>query len=352
MIKPLDAATIELVKDSADCAGAIAQHHPVWLEVLAACGEQPSGVAAFRDGQLAGWMMSSSLGSSLGTAVTALPFITYGAPASVDRDQGAADELYAWFLDDSEQRSAAAMCIGLSPLSDLHQVQIARQKLQEDAAGAFVFENFSQVQSLTPHPIKQVSRRRGEALARFINRAEREDVNVGPCTSLSTFKAWLDIYRARYAQLGARPLPDNFHLEAFSRGGSAGVVEFWAAERRGRLLGGTLFLVGTKAVDYFSSAFHTDEETRTLAPNHLLLSRAFDAFAARGRQIFNWQSSPGREGVYRYKAGWGAKEVPQFYIGRVFADVAHALLSVTPAELSDTFPNRFVLPFSMLRTGV
>jgi hypothetical protein len=324
-------------------SAAAAQHDPLWLDVLDECGETTLGAAAYAEGALAGWILGASRHGPGGAVVTSLPYVAYGGPAVLRGGTATAVALARWLLGAARARGAVAVGVGLPPLTP------------DDIAGAVAagldanarYDNFAQVQPLDPHPLRQVPKARRDTLASLVRRAVRGGVRVGPSSDRAEFDAWLGIYRARYSELGARPLDDAFHRAALARGGATGRVEFWSARTRDRLLGGSLFLVGDGVVDYFSSAYATDPEARALAPNNLLLSAAFDAFAARGLRWFNWQSSPGRGGVYRYKAGWGAAERPQRYLCWIAPD-ARALLALTPAEVVRGYPARFVIPFDRL----
>jgi hypothetical protein len=348
-VVPLADGLRHAAEAAAHGGGLLAQHHPVWLDVLADVGEDPVGAAALRDGRLVGWMLAALREGRVGTVASSLPWVAYGGPALPAPDPDAAAALLDWYRELGRARAVAALGVALSPFATDTDVALVWRAVAAGGADvAFRFDNFAQVQPLVPHPLDQVSKRRKDALSRFVRRAERDGVEVGPCDDASVFDAWLDIYRARYTEIGARPIADEFHRAAFRRGRAAGVVEFWAAWHAGRLLGGTLFLLGAEVVDYFSSAYLMDDETRGLTPNNLLLSTAFTDLARRGKRWFNWQSSPGRDGVYRYKEGWGAEERPQLYLGRLGED-ADRIRAAMPAALAADYPARFVLPFSWLR---
>jgi hypothetical protein len=324
-------------------SGAAAQHDPLWLDVLDECGEAVLGAAAYAEGALAGWILGASRHGPGGGVVTSLPYVAYGGPAVVRGGAATAVALTRWLLAAARARGVVAVGVGLSPFTQDDISAAVAAGLDANAR----YDNFAQVQPLDPHPLRQVPKARRDTLASLVRRAERGGVRVGPSSDPAEFEAWLGIYRARYSELGARPLDDAFHRGALARGGAPGRVEFWSARKGERLLGGSLFLIGDGVVDYFSSAYATDPEARALAPNTLQLSAAFGAFAARGLRWFNWQSSPGRGGVYQYKAGWGAAERAQPYVCWIAPD-AHALRALTPAEVVRGYPARFVIPFDRL----
>jgi hypothetical protein len=351
-LRPISGESRDAIEAILPRTAALAQHHPVWLDVLAGLGEQPIGAAAFRGDRLAGWILGSVRVGRAGKVVNSMPWVAYGGPCVVAPDDDEAFRaLLAWYDAHATAEGAAAVGIALSPFASESSVALVSNCFAASAIGRpYRFDNFAQVQALAPHPLQQVSKSRRDSLANLIRRAERANVVVAPCDDDATFDAWLEIYKARYAEIGAHPLPDEFHRAAFTHGRAAGIVEFWTARLGDQLLGGSLFLLGTDVVDYFSSAYLTTDSARALAPNNLLLSTAFTSLAARGRSWFNWQSSPGRAGVYRFKAGWGAEERPQLYLGRCDTE-APSLHRSTPTALAEDYPARFVVPFSWLRSA-
>jgi len=153
---------------------------------------------------------------------------------------------------------------------------------------------------------------------------------------------WLNIYRQRYKELGANPYPDELHRRILSMDST----EVWTAWDDERLVGGTLFLMSNHIIDYFSSAYLS--EYRDIGPTTAVLNQAFESFVSRSISWFNWQSSPGRGGVFTYKQRWGAEEAHHYYLSTVLNDKA-PLFSVTPERLQSEFPLRFVVPFNALR---
>jgi hypothetical protein len=164
------------------------------------------------------------------------------------------------------------------------------------------------------------------------------------------FDDWLTIYRKRYSEIGAHPYPDAFHRSVYSIGVPAQLAEFWGVvdENADRLVGGVLFLKSADVVDYFSSAF--DSNYRHLNPTVLLLDAAFQKFTAQSVRRLNWQSSAGREGVYTFKAHWGATESRHYYFSSLLK--AESQLLLTPLEkVRELYPMRYVLPYSLWEDG-
>jgi len=299
----------------------IPEHHPVWLDVLSALGEDVHRLDSLL------YTITSAQGI---TVVNSLPYIAYGGPSSPD----AAPLLQLRSL--AEGVGADVLSVGTSPWLSEEEEQMYRDAL----APTHVFQNSVQLQSLATHPLEQLSNKRRDAIESELRRCAREGVVAIGRLSEEQLEQWLAIYRRRYAEIGADPYPDAFHRELYAR---PEVAEFRGLiDRNGRLLGGIVFLVSSDTVTYFSSAF--DSGVRRLFPTTFLLNHAFDAFRERGIERFNWHSSPSQGGVHAYKQRWGAREHRHFYLSTLLKRDS-AIFSIAPRDVRRLFPFRFVLPF-------
>lgn len=338
-IVPLDSQVRAQILPLAGRAGVLPQHHPVWVDILAACGEECQGLAAVHEGTTLGWLLYTVRSQPLGTVVSSLPMILYGGPAPLGGDPVLGEALVAGLRTEAERLGADVLSVGTSPLWSPQMEDVCRKVL----GVTHEFENFVQLQSLDMHPLEQLNKKRRDAIRSEINRSTRHGLRVVSSLSPQQFSRWLEIYHARYAEIGARPYPDELHRSVYEVGVKAGSAMFWGVFDGEDLVGGTLFLLSGTVVDYFSSAFLTPY--RHLYPNTFLLNEAFKAFMQLGIRHFNWQSSPNRGGVYQYKARWGATEGRHFYLSTLLRPDTR-LLKTSITEVRQSFPFRFVLPFS------
>jgi CelD/BcsL family acetyltransferase involved in cellulose biosynthesis len=183
-------------------------------------------------------------------------------------------------------------------------------------------------------------------LRRRLRMAAEEGLSICEQLSPKQFEEWLVIYHSRFAELGATCYPDEFFRAAYQLAVESGTVEFWGVLHGDKLVGGTMFLNSGATVDYFLSVF--DSAYRHLAPSSYLLFEAFTKFRACGTKHFNWQSSPSRSGVYEYKASWGARESTHTYLSVLFRPDSR-LLRLSPQQLSEHYPLRFVIPHPALQ---
>jgi hypothetical protein len=314
-------------------------HHPVWLDVLAALGEDARGIAALEAGEVRGWLLFTVTRRGGVTVVNSLPYIAYGGPHAHEIETSTA--LLHRLREIARELGADVLTVGTSPL------------LTTDHESAYVaaiepthtFENSVQLQSLTSHPLEQLSKKRRGAIESEIRRGENAGFLAIDRFDETQLGEWLSIYSTRYAEIGATPYPDEFHRQLHHRGVPAGIAEMHGVTdaNTGRLLGGIAFLVSAREATYFSSAFVSG--VRHLYPTTFLLNRAFRAFRARGVETFNWHSSPTSGGVHAYKQRWGATEHRHFYLAKLMHDDS-CLFDLMTDEVRQLFPFRFVLPFS------
>ncbi|HEX6641605.1 MAG TPA: GNAT family N-acetyltransferase [Thermoanaerobaculia bacterium] len=313
-------------------------HHPLWLDVLAALGEDARGIAAVEDGEVRGWLLYTVTRAAGVTVVNSLPYIAYGGPHADD-----AGFLLRHLRGIAQELGADVLSVGTSPLLSEEQERVYVSAI----APTHTYENSVQLQSLATHPLEQLTKKRRDAISSELRRGEQAGFVAIDHLDDAQLEQWLAIYRTRYEEIGATPYPDEFHRQLHRRAVPAGIAEFRGVvdQASGRLIGGIAFLVSPREATYFSSAFPSD--VRHLYPTTFLLNAAFHDFRARGIQTFNWHSSPAAGGVRAYKQRWGASEHRHFYLAALLrADTK--LLAFEPAEMRRLFPLRFVLPFSAL----
>lgn len=312
-------------------------HHPVWLEILTALGEDARGIAAIEEGQVRGWLLYTVTRQRDVTVVNSLPYIAYGGPSTA----AMAHALLRRLREVANDIGADVLSVGTSPLLSEEEERAYVSAI----APTHTFQNAVQLQSLETHPLEQLPKKRRDNIQSEIRRGSRAGFVAIDQMTDEQLDDWLTIYRERYAEIGATPYPDVFHRELHRRGVPAGIAEFRGVVdgASGRLLGGIVFLVSQREVTYFSSAFLS--EVRNLYPTTFLLDDAFRAFVARGVETLNWHSSPSGGGVHAYKQRWGAQEHRHFYLAALLKRETR-LFELPTSEVQRLFPLRFVLPFS------
>jgi hypothetical protein len=268
-----------------------------------------------------------------------MPYIAYGGPATPDMQISAVQPLLQALRAEAETLDADVLSLGSSPWLSKEIEAVYRQTL----GVTHELENFVQLHELIAHPLSLLSKKRRSSFQSEINRAKQAGFECRPLSSDKHILEWLDIYNNRYHEIGAKPYPDLFHQLAFELGIPAGAVQLWGVFDGPKLIGGNLLLVSRYYVDYFSSAFLS--EYRHYYPNTFSLNKVFSDFVSHDKVNFNWQSSPNRLGVFRYKQRWGAREWRHYYLS-VLLRPETLMFQTTPANIKAAFPFRFVLPYS------
>lgn len=319
--------------------GILAHQHPAWCDVFQAMNADCRGLVALRHGLVVGWVLYSVFEGLYGTIVNSMPLIAYGGPAVPDADPAVEVCLLKALRDEAERLEADVLTVSTSPFLTAEREDLYRRTL----AVTHELENFVQLQHLDSHPIDQLSSPSRANFQRELKIALQNGLQITRELPAERLEEWLMIYRTRYSEIGARPYPDEFHRQVYRQAIPAGIAEFWSVFDGDVLVGGTVFLNSGTAVDYFSSVFRSDY--RHLSPNTYLLNEAFTDFRRRGVRYFNWQSSPGKDGVYKYKARWGAYDSRHFYLSVLLRSESR-LLCAPVTQVRESYPLRFVLPHS------
>lgn len=316
--------------------------HPSWFDVLANIGEDVRGIAAVRGGRVEAWLTYAVSRQGAVTVLGSLPYLAYAGFYAADA--ATSRMLLARYREIAEEQRADVASIGTSPLLTADDERTWREAFRP----THELENFVQLHDLQRHPLESLAKKRRDAFLSEIRRAPAAGWRVVSSLTAAQLEAWLKIYKDRYREIGATPYPDSFHRAAHTLAVPSGAAEVWGVlDGEACLRGAVLFLVSRREVTYFSSAF--DEEGRRLQATTFLLDQAFRSFIGRGIRMFNWQSSPGRGGVFRYKKRWGAREHRHLYLAALLRTDS-ALFTMRPDAVRAAFPLRFVLPFSAWTT--
>jgi len=131
-------------------------------------------------------------------------------------------------------------------------------------------------------------------------------------------------------------LPTHFHPDKD--------YDIYVARLDGEIVAALLILYSGNTVEYFVPA--TDEQFRKAQPLSLILKEAMENAAARGYKIWNWGGTwETQTGVYRFKRKWGAQEKSYRYFTQLNAP---SILTCTPEQILQKYPNFFVVPFNLL----
>jgi hypothetical protein len=317
-----------------------AQYHPTCLQIVSDTGESCFAIVAEDGESLAGWIFGTITNSQYGSVLNSMPLVAYGGPVAKDQETEAA--LLRGLIEHGRKQDVDIVSVATHPLDDEATVQRYREHLQTD----YAFENFVQLQTLDAHPLASMNARARSAFKRKLRRAA-ESLTVRQADSESDVERWLEIYAGRFDEINAKTYPSSFFHSMFRRSQQTPLAELWIAEHQGEHVGGVWLIVGKTCTDYFASAFNSN--FNELQPGTLVMSEVFSSLVERQILVLNWQSSPGRDGVYEFKRRWGATECRHYYLTTILKPDLH-LLRLDPPTLAELFPLRFVVPYSALRS--
>jgi hypothetical protein len=142
---------------------------------------------------------------------------------------------------------------------------------------------------------------------RAIRKSEGAGVEIEMSNSLASIEAFYQLHCRTRRRHGLPPQPfsffSNLHRHALSRG--QGFLSL--ARHGGRTIAGSVFLhSGARALYKFGAS---DERFLRLRGNNLVMWNAIKLLANRGFEELTFgRTSPGEEGLRRFKLGWGAVE--------------------------------------------
>ncbi len=259
--------------------------------------------------KLTGFLPYTIKETVIGSIINSNPYIGYGGTISKRSDIQV--ELFQTLIKHAISQNMLALTISTPPIqNDLDYDEIINE-IKFD----FIKPNFYQFARLDKHPIEILKAKRRAAIKNEIKKAMDANIKVNFHFDSLDFEKWQDIYLNRYFEIGAKPYPKYFFENIEERIFLNGKAILVSAKIKNELIGGILFLIGNGIADYFSSAFKT--EYLHLNPTSYLLDESFQHLMKNGIELFNWQSSPNKGGVYQYKKKWGAEEANHYYLTKL-----------------------------------
>ncbi|HEV2547560.1 MAG TPA: GNAT family N-acetyltransferase [Stellaceae bacterium] len=293
-------------------------------------------LVARRRGRIVGVLPLMRCDGSMGAVINSLPFFgSYGGV--VAEDAAAAARLWAEFarlLDDPE--IAAATVIDSPFAADAPGAEPSKSTFTDWRIG-----QFTRLDGDAGFGDRLAARIDGSA-RRNLRKAESSGVHVAVEPDAIDFLE--ACHRANMAEIGGRAKPAGF-FAVFPALFRAGLDhDIYVARIDGEPVAALLIFYYKSFVEYFTPvtlATHREQQ-----PMSAILYRAMCDAARRGCRLWNWGGTwPTQTGVYRFKRKWAAEEVRYEYHTTLKRE---ALLAVSRAELTRSYPWFYVLPFAAL----
>jgi CelD/BcsL family acetyltransferase involved in cellulose biosynthesis len=282
---------------------ALIYHHPAWLESICSANRYRRLVLAHADGNgvIDGVLpLVHRRGWVTGRRLISLPHTPVAGPLA---DRGAA----ATALVDAAlgyAREAGA------------RLELKTRAGELDGMGAGVAGtpwSLTYVLSLPDGdaPIRFGSPRNHRRIKWAIGKATREGVEIRKADREADLRNWYRLYLTTMRALAVPPRPYRYFASLWSQLHPRGLLWLLLAERRGRLLAGSMFLAFGSTVFY---AFNgSAREQLSSRPNDLIQWHAIHVAAETGFRRYDFgEVEAGQCGLADFKAKWGAKPEPLF----------------------------------------
>lgn len=333
------------------CAQSVAQQTTAWRDVLASVDrDEPHFLGCRAGGRLVGVLPAYRFDGPLGAILTSVPQagpLGGVAAADVPFRPAVHRALVEAFLVLARERGCDLASLITSPFWPDRELCYAA------AAPDFVLENACQVLDLEPALDPDGSFRGGSRhLRRQLRRAGSGALRVDEAQTERNVADWYCIHAERHTRIGATPLPEALFRAALAHAVPREKARFFFVRRTDddSLVGGGLYLCHGLVCDALMPSIRMQERDEGAA--YLLALHSMRWARARGVRHYNWQGSPPRGGVRRFKAQWGSRDLPYAFLTWITGD-ASAYLRSSVAEIQKAYPWHYVLPFDRIgRTDV
>lgn len=320
----------------------IPQNNPFWGRILNKLNKyQYEVLIACENGEILDYISYAIYKGEYGNVMISNPLIGYGG--FVGDDENVWDAIIKELSLVAKRNSCVTMTISTPP----YQENLIKQYLKSFNPD-YVFENFYQYSTLNEnHLLNQLDKKKRDKIKNSINKASRDGrLDVRILTNLDDWNLWIEIYKDRYKEIGALEYPTEFFLNIFN---FSSMNNFKDAKLYGLfednfLIGGILVIYSAFSADYFSSAFISSKSY--LNGTTFTLNYIFNELNEKKIAKFNWQSSPGKFGVYNYKKSWGAIEGKHIYLVKVTGDLDD-LISTPLNLIKEEYKGMYILPYDL-----
>jgi hypothetical protein len=283
--------------------------------------------------------------NQLGNIIQSCPILGYGGIVSEDCKEK--NEIFKLLIDKmlfiGKEYNCIASTLGTSILDK--NIDLYKNIYKPD----FIKENFLQYNLLDDLPLNKLKSRSKSAIKSKIN-ACRNNKNIKIVKNDERyFDEWYNIHCTRFKDITANPIPYNVLKNIKNNFVNNNAADFYYAFNNDELIGGIISIYNHNVVDYFASSFRT--EFMDLNVNQLMLSEIHEWAISKKINVFNWESSPSKEGgVYEFKRRWGAEEGKHYYLTKILGNIDRLKL-IDKNIIRREYSGYFLMPYEYLNTN-
>jgi len=203
-----------------------------------------------------------------------------------------------------------------------------------------ILKNFTQYVDLK-NPL-----RFSHGIRQRIRKTDSSSYQIWEDDKISIIKQWWLIYRLRMRELGVRPIPLQFFL-SIRENLAPKNARFFFINVEEKLVGGCVYIFHRDILDVYMLSCLS--RYNSLSPATLLTYQTIAWARKKGFRIYNFQSSKRRgDGVYQFKAQWGAVEAPYYFVTKVLHKAKlEGMLDVPFERITTGYRWHYLLPYYM-----
>lgn len=278
----------------------------------------------------------------LGNVIQSNPMIGYGGIVAKDEYK---KQAFKCLIDKmiliGQENSCITATIGTSILDD--NLELYEEIFKPDFKKANVY----QYNTLDDLPLNKISSKRRNEYKRKIKAFESLDFKL-IFNDRNMIDDWYDIYKKRFHDISANTFPKSLFEGIFDSLVLSNHGDFVIIKLENDFIGGAFCFYNKNVVDWYIGVF--DTKFMELNPNIYLLNILHKLYCNKKIRLFNWESSPTKNGVYEFKRRWGAKEKEHYYITKILCK-KERLYSLKIEEIKKFYKGIYVAPYDIFQKG-
>jgi len=340
-----------------ECPDAFIQQSTYWAETtldLYPRQDKPIFLICEQDGKDVAGFPLYLYEHPLGNAISSVPHAgpLGGIFHRQNLDSAAIASIYAALVGAAVRIAERHQCLSLTVITN---------PFQDDSelylpllCPTYIYKNFTQYTDLTTFmssddKVAWPDYNRRSNLSRNLKRASSVGFTVKPCETAAELSELYNIHVLRHQELNATPLPFRLFENIFRILVPKDKALILLVKDGSSIASGCLYIQHKHVMDVLRLNMNSDYSEK--GPNFVNTDHSIKWAHRKGIRTYNWQSAISRgSGVYRYKQQWGAKEVPYYFLTRLFCE-PERIARIGKDALISEYPFHFVVPYGVFDTA-
>ncbi len=218
---------------------------------------------------------------------------------------------------------------------------------------SFIFENFTQyipIDSVVKNgKVVLHNHKRRTNLNRHIAGCKAAGYTVQSCYTEDQLQAWYVLHQQRSIALHIEPIDYLLFYNIFKELVPKDKARLILVMYGGSVIAGGFHIRHCDIVDVFMLSMSV-KYTKP-SPIYLCIEEALRWSKSLGAKVYNWQSSPIRQGgVYLFKQQWDSLDRPYCFVTKLLCDIKR-IQEIGLDNLKKCYKNHYVVPFGVFEKG-